>query len=395
MRFFGAAADGRLAGGKCLFFGKDRKKGLKSPAEYSIIPERGLNIIPRIPEQKMKGANSMKEFFGTLPSGESASLYTISCGGITAAITDYGASLVRLLVPDQQGEVADVVLGYDECNGYRLGSACLGATVGRSANRLKDASFTLGDKTYHLTANEGSNNLHSGPDAYYTRLWQVHDHTEDSIRLTLHSPDGDQGYPGNADIQVCYRLDAAGGLHIVYDAVSDRDTVFNLTNHSYFNLAGHEQTQRAMDQELTIPGRFFNPDDAQNIPTGELRSVEGTPMDFRSPKPIRQDIEADYEPLHLQGGYDHNWEVFCQPCAILRDPVSGRTMSVTTDCPGVQFYAGNFLDEPGKGGVYYGRRSGVALETQFYPDALHHSDWPQPVTKAGQPYHSETVYRFC
>ncbi len=343
----------------------------------------------------MKGVNFMKEFFGTLPSGETASLYTISCGGITAAISDYGASLVRLLVPDQQGTVADVVLGYDDCNGYRQGGACLGATVGRSANRLKDASFTLGDRVYHLTANEGSNNLHSGPDAYYTRMWQVHDHTENSIRLTLHSPDGDQGYPGNAVIQVCYRLDTTGGLHITYDAVSDRDTVFNLTNHSYFNLAGHEQTQQAMDQELTIPGRFFNPDDAQNIPTGELRSVEGTPMDFRSPKAIRQDIEADYEPLHLQGGYDHNWEVFCQPCAILRDPISGRTMSVSTDCPGVQFYAGNFLDETGKAGVYYGKRSGVALETQFYPDALHHSDWPQPVTKAGQPYHSETVYRFC
>lgn len=342
----------------------------------------------------MKGAKSMKEFFGTLPSGETAGLYTISCGGITAAITDYGASLVRLLVPDSQGRLADVVLGYDDCNGYRLGNACLGATVGRSANRLKDASFTLGDKTYHLTANEGSNNLHSGPDAYYTRLWQVHDHTENAIRLTLHSPDGDQGYPGNADIQVRYQLDSTGGLHITYDAISDRDTVFNLTNHSYFNLAGHEQTHTAMEQELTIPGRFFHPDDAQNIPTGELRSVEGTPMDFRSPKPISRDIGADYEPLHLQGGYDHNWEVFCQPCAILADPVSGRTMAVSTDCPGIQFYAGNFLDEQGKGGVHYGRRSGVALETQFYPDALHHSDWPQPVTKAGERYHSETVYRF-
>ncbi len=149
-----------------------------------------------------------------------------------------------------------------------------------------------------------------------------------------------------------------------------------------------------MNQVLTIPGRFFTPDDAENIPTGELRPVAGTPMDFRSPKPIGQDIEADYEPLHLQGGYDHNWEVFCDPCAVLSDPVSGRTMAVSTDCPGIQFYAGNFLNEMGKGGVYYGKRSGVALETQFYPDALHHPEWPQPVTKAGETYHSETVYRF-
>lgn len=336
----------------------------------------------------------MQEIFGTLPSGEITNLYTISGGGLTAAVSDYGATLVRLLVPDSQGQLADVVLGYDDCNGYRQGSACLGATVGRSANRLKDASFCLEGRTYHLTPNEGSNNLHSGPDTYYTRLWTVAEHLENAITLTLHSPDGDQGYPGNAKIRVTYYLDNDGGLHILYDAVSDKDTVFNLTNHSYFNLAGHQQTNTAMSQELTIPGRFFCPDDAQNIPTGELRSVEGTPMDFRSPKPICRDIDQDYEPLHLQGGYDHNWEVFCQPCAILTDPVSGRSMSVTTDCPGVQFYAGNFLDETGKGGVSYGKRSGVALETQFYPDALHHPDWPQPITKAGQTYHSETVYRF-
>jgi aldose 1-epimerase len=149
-----------------------------------------------------------------------------------------------------------------------------------------------------------------------------------------------------------------------------------------------------MDQVLMIPGRFFNPDDAENIPTGELRSVEGTPMDFRSPKPIGRDIGMDYEPLHLQGGFDHNWEVFCNPCAVLSDPVSGRTMEVHTDCPGIQFYAGNYLDEQGKNGVYYGKRTGVALETQFYPDCLHHSDWPQPIVRAGEKYHSETVYRF-
>ncbi len=336
----------------------------------------------------------MQKFFGTLPSGEDTHLYTISCGGITAAVTDYGAALVQLLVPDRDGNLSDVVLGYDDCNGYRLGSACLGGTVGRNANRLKNACFVLGRKTYALSPNEGVNNLHSGPDSYYKRLWQVLSHTESAVTLTLHSPNGDQGFPGDADIQVCYRLDENGGLHITYDAVSNQDTVFNLTNHSYFNLAGHEKTDAAMEQVLSLPGRFFNPDDAQNIPTGELRPVEGTPMDFRSPKPIGQDIGLDYEPLHLQGGFDHNWEVFCNPCATLSDPSSGRSMSVTTDCPGIQVYAGNFLDETGKGGVYYGKRSGVALETQFYPDALHHPEWPQPITKAGEKYHSETVYRF-
>ena len=167
-----------------------------------------------------------------------------------------------------------------------------------------------------------------------------------------------------------------------------------MTNHSYFNLAGHDQLEAAMEQLLTLPGRFFNPDDAESIPTGELRSVAGTPMDFRTPKPIGRDINEDYDALNLQGGYDHNWEVFCNPCAILQDVPSGRTMSVYTDCPGVQFYAGNYLYEKGKGGIRYGKRHGIALETQFYPDSLHHPEWPQPITKAGEKYHSETVYRF-
>ncbi len=336
----------------------------------------------------------MPKNFGTLPSGETAFLYTISCGQLTASITNYGAALVSLLVPDSRGAVEDVVLGYDDVDGYRLGSGCLGATVGRNANRIKNASFPLNGVTHHLTANEGKNNLHSGPDTYYTRLWEVVSLTDQSITLELNSPHGDQGFPGNAVIRVTYTLKENGSLCIAYDGRCDRDTVFNMTNHSYFNLAGQAHTEAAMDQVLTIPGRFFNPDDAENIPTGEKRSVTGTPMDFRKPKPISRDIEADYVPLRLQGGYDHNWEVFCNPCAILEDPTSGRTMTVSTDCPGIQFYAGNFLDTQGKGGVHYGKRSGVALETQFYPDSVHHPEWPQPFVKAGEAYHSETVYRF-
>ena len=337
----------------------------------------------------------MKESFGVLPSGETASLYTISCGGITAAVTDYGANLVKLLVPDAKGAAADVVLGYDDCNGYRTANgACLGATVGRNANRIGGSAFPLDDMTIRMKPNEGKNNLHSGPDYFFQRMWQLVRHTDTAVTLELISPAGDQGFPGKAAIRVTYSLDHQGGLHIVYDAVADRDTVFNMTNHSYFNLAGQDQLHKAMDQILTIPGRFFNPDDAENIPTGELRNVVGTPMDFRSPKPIGQDIGIDYEPLKLQGGYDHNWEVFCNPCAYLHDPESGRTMAVSTDCPGIQFYAGNFLDEIGKGGIHYTKRTGVALETQFYPDALHHPEWPQPVTKGGEKYHSETVYRF-
>ena len=338
---------------------------------------------------------SMKTCFGTLPGGKEASLYTITGGGLTAVVTDLGATLVKLFVPDADGNLADVVLGHDTPDDYLRSTCFFGATVGRSANRIGGASFELNGRTYTMTPNENGNNLHSGPDFYHARLWTVLSHTESAITLELFSPHGDQGFPGNATIHVTYSLDSEGGLHIVYDGICDQDTVFNLTNHSYFNLAGHENPAAAMDQLLMMPARFFNPDDAESIPTGELRSVADSPMDFRTPKAIGQDIGADYDALNLQGGYDHNWEVFCNPCAILQDTVSGRTMAVYTDCPGVQFYAGNFLNnEPGKGGMVYPKRSAICLETQFYPDSIHHPDWPQPITKAGEPYHSETVYRF-
>lgn len=336
----------------------------------------------------------MTQPFGILPSGEAATLYTISMGSITAHITDYGATLVRLFVPDSNGAVADVVLGHDDCNGYRTLGGSLGATVGRNANRIKDAAFTLNGKQVTLSKNNGANNLHSGPDVYGRRLWKAMEYTDDSITFELNSPDGDQGFPGNAVIRVTYELDADHGLHIRYDAVSDQDTVFNLTNHSYFNLAGHEKTADAMQQLLQMPSQFFCPNDADSVPTGQLCPVADTPMDFCAGKPLSQDIQKDYLPLNLQNGYDHNWVVSCNPCAVLQDKASGRCMSVHTDCPGMQLYTGNALNITGKDGVYYGKRSGVALETQFYPDAVHHPDWPQPITKANTHYQSETIYRF-
>lgn len=337
----------------------------------------------------------MKKSFGHLATGEEAFLYTISCGALTATISDYGAHLVSLLVPDSNGTAEDVVLGFDNAEGYRTANGgYLGAIVGRNANRIAGASFMMGDTKVRMTPNNGPNNCHSGPYGFHLRFWKVERHTKNSITLRLDSPKGDQGFPGNAVIRVTYTLEADNALHVAYDAVADRDTVFNMTNHSYFNLAGHQNTAAAMDQELTIPGRFFNPDDAASIPTGELRPVAGTPFDFREPKPIGRDISADYECLHLQHGYDHNFEVFCNPCAILRDPASGRTMAIHTDCPGIQLYAGNYLNEIGKGGIYYGKRTGVALETQFYPDSVNHPEWPQPFVKAGTHYKSETVYKF-
>lgn len=336
----------------------------------------------------------MKKSFGCLPSGKEVFLYTISCGGITATVSDLGATLVDVFVPDADGNCVNVALGFDDAAGYLNGTCFLGAVVGRSANRIKGSEFTLNGKSFTMTPNENANNLHSGPDFYHTRVWEVTSVSEDAVSFRLNCADGDQGFPGNAVIDVTYSLDSNGGLHIAYDAEADQDTIFNLTNHSYFNLAGQNQTETAMDQLLMLPARVFAVADAESIPTGEMRKVDGTPMDFRTPKPIGRDINEDYEPLILQGGYDHNFEVFCNPCAVLSDPVSGRTMSVYTDLPGIQFYAGNFLKEPGKDGVYYGKRSGIALETQYYPDSIHHPEWAQPVTKAGEKYHTETVYRF-
>jgi aldose 1-epimerase len=260
---------------------------------------------------------------------------------------------------------------------------------------IKNAQFSLNGEVVCLDKNDNGNDLHSGLQPFSTRLWKVECHEENAIVFYLHSDDGDQGFPGNADIRVTYEIRNGDSLCISYDAISDKDTVFNMTNHSYFNMAGHDHPELAMGQTLCMPARFFNPDDAESIPTGELRSVEGTPMDFRIPKPIGRDITQDSECLNLQGGYDHNFEVFCNPCAILTDPVSGRTMAVETDCPGIQMYSGNYMTGVvGKEGICYIKRGGIALETQFYPDSVNHPEWPQPFVKAGQPYHSETKYIF-
>ena len=287
-------------------------------------------------------------------------------------------------------------MGFDDPNEYVNSTTFFGTVVGRNANRVKGGSFSIGTHKVQMDQNDNDvNNLHSGYDFFKDRIWAVAEHTASTIRFYLESPNGDQGFPGNARIWVTYQLEEKGTLHISYDAVCDRDTVFNLTNHSYFNLAGHDHPEKAMAQTLCMPARHFTPDDALSIPTGELRDVAGTPFDFRAPKAIGRDICEDYDALKLQGGYDHNFEVFTTPCAYLQDPESGRTIAVETDCCGIQFYSGNFLQgETGKDGISYCYRGGVCLETQFYPDALNHPEWKQPITKAGERYHSETKYIF-
>ena len=327
----------------------------------------------------------MCENFGILPDGRTAHLYTISCGAVSAKVSDYGATLVQLWVPDRDGNLADVVLGCDDVAGYVEGQSYLGATIGRNANRIKNACFVLEGKTWTLPAFMGPHSLHSGPDCYHRRLWQAEQISDSSVVFTLHSPHGDQGFPGNARIRVSYTLEYPSSLTISYDASCDRMSVFNMTNHSYFNLAGHDRPERAMEQTLMLPARYYTACDWMNIPTGELRKVDGTPMDFRTPKALGRDIHGFFR------GYDHNFEVFCAPCAVLHDPHSGRTMSVTTDCPGVQLYTPGGIRTNGKGGIQYGKRPAVCLETQFWPDAVHHPEWKQPFAKD---YHSATTFQF-
>lgn len=336
----------------------------------------------------------MQKEFGRLPDGSTAYLYTIRSGKLEAHISDLGATIQRLYVPDANGALSDVVLGFDNPTDYIKSGTFFGTVVGRNCNRTEEGRFTLNGKTYQMGVNDGKNNLHSGPDYFKNRLWTVESISANAITLFLESPDGDQGFPGNAKLRVTYTLQN-DTLAVTYDAICDQDTVFNLTNHSYFNLCGHEKPEKAMDMLLSMSARFFTAADNQSIPTGECRPVDGTPMDFHRAKPIGRDINEEYDALIFQKGYDHNFDAAINPCAILTDPESGRSMTVVTDCPGLQFYSGNFLQgEIGKDGVSYTHRGGICLETQYFPNSLNQPEWPQPITKAGQPYHSETKFIF-
>lgn len=336
--------------------------------------------------------------FGKTSKGDTARLYSMkNKNGMEIAVTDYGAALVKALIPDKNNKVQDVVLGYDSAASYEKGDVHFGATVGRVANRIGGASFKLNGKTYGLTANANGNSLHGGREYYNKRLWKAAEGKDKSITFTLHSPDGDQGYPGNADISVTYELTEDNEIKIHYHGVSDADTLMNLTNHSYFNLSGHA-SGTVLDQEVMIAADTFTRADAESIPTGELVPVDGTPMDFRRYKPIGQEIEADYEALVWGMGYDHNWALNgdgMRTVAGMRSKETGIVMEVVTDLPGMQFYTGNFLiSEAGKEGAEYKKRHGACFETQYFPDAVHKEHFEGPVVKAGEVYETTTVYRF-
>ena len=306
-------------------------------------------------------------------------------------LTDAGAAVVCLFFRG-----TDVVLGWDTAQEYFPNPGSFGATVGRSANRIGAAAFTLNGRRYELAKNDGENNLHSGPDGYHNRQWTAKEVTANRAVFCLDSPDGDQGYPGRLRVSVTYTLEDDDSVHIVYEGVSDADTVVNLTNHAYFNLNGHK-AGTAMGHRLRINADAFTPVAPGLIPTGELRKVEGTPFDFRTAKPIGRDSGADDEQLRLGGGYDHNFALQGEgfrTAAELTGDKTGITLTVETDCPGVQLYTGNFLNGArGKGGAAYEKRSAVCLETQYFPNAVNEPGFASPVVKAGVPFRSETVWR--
>lgn len=336
-----------------------------------------------------------KKPFGRIKSGREACLYEVyGSNGIGFSVSDFGATLVSLWVPGPEEKKTDVLLGYDCAAGYENGGGHLGAAVGRYANRIAGGRYELNGKVYQLAHNDGENNLHSGPDYYGKRFWEAEE-LKDGIRFTLHSPDGDQGHPGNAEITVTYTLTKEQGVRLAYHGICDQDTVMNLTNHSYFNLEGPEG-KSILSHRLQIHSRQFTATDGRLIPTGELTAVEGTPMDFTVMKEIGRDVRADYSALKLAGGYDHNYVLDNQGSFALAAvyEAGGRRMEVYTDLPGMQVYTGNFLKDEGKNHARYGQFSGICFETQYYPDSVNHPAFPSPVLKKGESFRSVTEYRF-
>lgn len=337
--------------------------------------------------------------FGSLKNGQKARLFTMENDrGMSVSVTEYGANLVSLKVPDKNGDFRDVVLGYDSVAGYEDGDASIGATVGRNANRIGGASFVINGRKYGLEKNDNGNNLHSGPNVYNKRMWETETAEDIQVTFILHSEDGDQGYPGNLDMRVTYGLTEENELRITYDAVPDQDTVINMTNHSYFNLNGHNSGD-ILGHKVTLHADYFTRADEASIPTGELTDVTGTPLDFREGHAIGDEIGSDYEAIRFGGGYDHNWVLKnngkFDKAAQAEGEISGIVMEVWTDLPGMQMYTANFLDgEKGKDEAVYGRRSAVCFETQYFPDAVNKENFASPVCRAGERYHTVTAYKF-
>lgn len=352
-------------------------------------------------------SGTTKSSWGKTPDGVEVGLYTLTNkNGMEVAITTYGGAVVSLKVPDRHGTLEDVVLGYDSLDGYVNDKVYFGAIIGRYGNRIGHAKFTLDGKTYTLAKNNGENTLHGGIKGFNKAVWtakEIPAKDGQALELTYLSKDGEEGFPGNLHVRVVYTLTDSNELKIEYSATADKDTVVNLTNHSYFNLLGvGPGTGDVLGHVLMIEADKFTPVDSGLIPTGELRDVAGTPFDFRKPTAIGARINDDNEQLKLAGGYDHNFVLrrkLGAPISLAArvvEPASGRILEVWTTEPGMQLYTGNFLDGSihGKGGVVYTKHMAFCLETQHFPDSPNHPKFPTTELKPGERYHTTTIYKF-
>lgn len=337
--------------------------------------------------------------FGTTPAGETVHKIHLQNQDLCCDILTYGATLQSLVVPDRDGQRVDVLLGYDTLEQYLQGGCYFGATVGRVANRIAGGQFELNSISYKLPLNDGNNHHHGGPDGFAFRVWEIAAVSDTSVTLSLHSPDGDQGYPGNIDVEAEFALNE-NTLVLRHRAVSDADTLCSLTSHGYFNLAGHN-SGNVLNQHILLFAHEYTPSNAEGIPLGTTQSVEHTPMDLRDLLPIGTHIEDFFPQLVQAKGYDHNYVINgnvgdLRPAAIAMSDLTGISMRVDSTMPGIHFYTANYVsvDHPGKGGCTYGPRHGFCLETQFYPDAIHHPAFPSPFLPAGQRYDHTTTFTF-
>ena len=370
----------------------------------SLILTLGV-VLACGPRAQAASAGIKMTTFGKMPDGTTVNLYTlINRSGMQVSIINYGGRIVSIMAPDRNGKMGDVVLGFDNLDGYLAPNPYFGALIGRYGNRIGNARFTLDGKEYKLAANDGPNSLHGGTVGFDRRFWAAKDlgGNHPSLELTYVSPDGEENYPGRLTAHVVYTLDDSNELKIDYTATTNKDTVLNLTNHSYFNLSG-EGSGDILKTDMMINASHYTPVDEHLIPTGEIASVEGTPLDFRKSTPIGERINADFEQLKLAKGYDHDF-VLDRPegnhglivAARAVDHESGRALEVRTTQPGIQLYTGNFLDGTihGRSGHVYGFRNAFCLETQHFPDSPNKPSFPTTELKPGQTFHETTVFKF-
>lgn len=340
-----------------------------------------------------------KEIFGR-QDDKTAWLFTLSNeNGMSVSITNFGANIVNIMVPDQNGNLIDVALGYDNFDGYRVNHPMLGATCGRNVNRISNAEFMIDGSVYHLVKNRGQHNIHSDKDHGFHKVFYDYHLTNDRLTMSYHSPDFETGFPGALDLTITYSLSEKNDLIVSYYATCTKKTLINITNHSYFNLNGHDNGN-ILDHEVFINASRFTPVDQDLIPTGQIEQVQFTPMDFTQPRKIRDVIDIDFTQLHLAGGFDHNFAINKPDCGIklvasVFSPVSGLKMSIYSDLEGLQFYTGNTLNEPfGKGNTFYKKYGGLCLEPQYFPNAINTPSFRSPVFEKGQPFKTTTIYNF-